>query len=68
MENPKKVLGGSWVVISGVISPLLWAITIVTLLMTPLNEPPSRSFRVKVGLQELWPASNRRQKPGKAEE
>ena len=36
------VLGGSWVVISRVISPLIW---IVTLLITPLiatHEPPSR--------------------------
>ena len=34
------------VVISGVISPLIWVITIVTLLITPLittPEPPSRS-------------------------
>ena len=39
------VLGGSWVVINGVISPLIWVITIVTLLIiTPLittHEPPS---------------------------
>ena len=38
------LLGGSWVVISGVISPLIWVITIVTLLITPLittHEPPS---------------------------
>ena len=41
-------LGGSWVVISGslkwVISPLIWVISIVTPLMTPLittHEPPS---------------------------
>ena len=41
-----KVLGGSWVVISRVISPLIWVITIVTLLITPLittHEPPSRA-------------------------
>ena len=31
-----ETLGGSWVVIGGVISPLIWVITIVTLLMTPL--------------------------------
>ena len=40
----QRVLGGSWVVISRVISPLIWAITIVTLLITPLltsHEPPS---------------------------
>ena len=39
-----RVLGGSWVVISGVISPLIWVINTVTLLMTPLittHEPPS---------------------------
>ena len=34
------ILGGSWVVICGVISPLIWVITIVTLLMTT-HEPPS---------------------------
>ena len=37
-------LGGSWVVISGVISPLIWAISIVTLLISLLitaHEPPS---------------------------
>ena len=33
------LLGGSWVVISGLISPLKWVISIVTLLITP--EPPS---------------------------
>ena len=38
------MLGGSCVVISGVISPLTWVITIVTLLTTPLittHEPPT---------------------------
>ena len=38
-------LGVSWVVISGVISPLIRVISIVTLLITPLittREPPSR--------------------------
>ena len=38
------VLGGSWVVIRGVISPLIWVINTVTLLITPLittHEPPS---------------------------
>ena len=29
------IFGGSWVVISGVISPLIWVINIVTLLITP---------------------------------
>ena len=45
------VLGGSWVVISGVISPLIWVISIVTLLITPLittHEPPSRVFNVLI--------------------
>ena len=39
------LLGGSWVVISGVTSPLTWVISIVTLLITLLitsHEPPSR--------------------------
>ena len=38
------MLGGSWVVISGVISPLIRVLSIVTLLITPLittHEPPS---------------------------
>ena len=38
-------LGGSWVVISRVLSPLIWAINMVTLLIPPLlttHEPPSR--------------------------
>ena len=40
------LLGGSWVVISGVLSRLIWVITIATLLITPLittHEPPSRA-------------------------
>ena len=40
------LLGGSWVVISGATSPLIWVITIVTLLVTLLittHEPPSGS-------------------------
>ena len=39
----QRILGGSWVVISGVISPLVWVISIVTLLINPLittHEPP----------------------------
>ena len=38
------ILGGSWAVISGIISPLIWVITRVILLITPLtttHEPPS---------------------------
>ena len=38
------LLGGSWVVISGVLSPLIWVIIMVTLIKTPLitnHEPPS---------------------------
>ena len=40
------VLGGSWVVISGVISPVLRVINIVILLITLLitnHEPPSKT-------------------------
>ena len=43
-EFLEAVLGGSWVVISGVISPLIWVISIVTLLIPPLittHESPS---------------------------
>ena len=39
------LLGGSWVVLSGVISPLIWVISIGTPLLAPLittHEPPSR--------------------------
>ena len=42
--KPPTLSGGSWVVISGVIHPLIWVITIVTLLITLLiatHEPPS---------------------------
>ena len=42
----RDLLGGSWVVISGVTSPLIWVVTIVTLLITLLittHEPPSRA-------------------------
>ena len=41
------LLGGSWVVISGVISELIWVVSIVTLLITPLfttHEPPSKGL------------------------
>ena len=44
------VVGGSWVVIRGVISPLIRVITIVTLLITPLitpREPPSKALRIE---------------------
>ena len=44
--SARDPLGGSWVVISGDISPLIWVMTIVTLRMTPLittHEPPSRT-------------------------
>ena len=38
-----KVLGGSLVVISGVRSPLIWVISIVSLLiLVTTHEPPSR--------------------------
>ena len=53
--NPcKTLLGGSGVVISRVISPLIWviSISIVTLLITLLiitHEPPSRDTRLQAG-------------------
>ena len=43
--NPQTLLGSSGVVLSGAISPLIWVISIVTLLITLLrttHEPPSR--------------------------
>ena len=43
------LLGGSWVVVSGVISPLIWAITKVTLLIAPLVLP----MNLQVGLWGL---------------
>ena len=49
--NPKELLGGSWVVINGVISPLIGVIVIVMLLITPLiitHEPPSSTLGFKV--------------------
>ena len=42
----EALLGGSWVVISGTIGPLIWVISIVTPLITLLittHEPPSRA-------------------------
>ena len=54
------MLGGSRVVISGVISPLFWAIIMVTLLITPLitTHEPLRgvlgSIGLGVGLRDLW--------------
>ena len=46
LSNINTVLECSWVVISGVISTLIWVISIVTLLLTPFittHEPPSRA-------------------------
>ena len=37
MRSPELVLGGSWVVTSGVIRPLIWVIRTGTLLITTLN-------------------------------
>ena len=39
-----RLLGGSWVVFSGVISPLLWVISIVTLLITLLIPTPEPHY------------------------
>ena len=47
------LLGGSCLVITGVISPLIWAITIATILITPLittHEPPSIQFPIVINL------------------
>ena len=48
VQLPGGLLGGSWVVISRVISPLIGVIIIVTLLITPLittHEPPSLLYK-----------------------
>ena len=42
------LLGGSWVVISGFISPLIWVISIVTLLIST-HEPLSRVSALRKG-------------------
>ena len=42
------ILGGSWVVISGVIGPVIWVISIVILFIVPLittHGPPSIELR-----------------------
>ena len=55
----RRLLGGSWVVISGVLSPLIWLIIIriVTLMIAPFistHEPPSR----QVGAEGFKTASS----------
>ena len=40
MQGVRRLLGGSWVVISRVLSPLIWVISIVTLLITLLITTP----------------------------
>ena len=49
-------LGGSWVVLSGVRSPLIWVISIVALLITLLittHEPPSNPMRFRRSLYQV---------------
>ena len=60
-DNPRPylaLLGGSWVVINGVRSPLIWVISIVTLLITPLtttHEAPSTVLNQKFrSLRRVW--------------
>ena len=51
------LLGGSGVVISRAISPLIWVISIVTLLITLLitsREPPSRMLMAEVSGIMAW--------------
>ena len=51
------VLGGSWVAISGVTSPLIWVITIVTLLITPLittHEPQTLNPKPQAPIVSFW--------------
>ena len=52
-----SLLGGSWVVKSRGISPVIWVISTVTLLITPLittHEPPSRDSGLGPGVQGFW--------------
>ena len=46
-KRMRTLLGGSWVVITGAISPLIWVIITVPLLITPLptHEPPSKTYQ-----------------------
>ena len=46
VPSSEALLGGSWVAIGGVISPLIWVISIAT------HEPPSRGR--KVGIWRFW--------------
>ena len=55
-SGSKRILGGSWVVISKVISPLIWVIPIVTLPIT-MCDPTRTSTPFFVG------ASNRKKTP-----
>ena len=51
------VLGGSWAVISMGVGPLIWVITIVTLLITPLittHEPPSATLSELENQEAAW--------------
>ena len=44
--TPRTLLGGSWVVICGVISSLIWVIALVILLIAPLITTHELSSRV----------------------
>ena len=56
------LLGGSWVVISGVIGPLIYVINMVTLLITlfiTTHEPPSmEAFSWLVRFERMWMKSS----------
>ena len=46
-----SILGGSWVVISRVIRPLIWVTaTLLRTLLITTHEPPSRSLQAVTGL------------------
>ena len=56
LQSLTALLGGSWVVISGVIRPLIWVISIVSIVTLPItlllttHEPPSRKPLAGPGL------------------
>ena len=62
----QPLLGGSWAVISGVVSPLIWVIIIVTLLRALLvttHEPPCRPRKKTLprpgsAVQRSWAAAD----------
>ena len=63
MTIQRGLLGGSWVVISGVISPLIWVIIIVALLISLLTTTHEARLKEGTGRRSrLWPGKARLQR------